>query len=99
MEYIRYYVPAARAEELEHAYRLAGRVLDADPHCLTWEMGRGVEEPEHFIVRIEWDSVEGHEQGFRGSPAFGEFLAAVYPFSSAIEEIKHYQLQCTGGNK
>jgi quinol monooxygenase YgiN len=97
VEYIRYSVPADRAEEFERAYRQAGQVLDADPHCVGWEMARGVEEPEHFVVRIEWDSIEGHEQGFRNSPRFGEFFAAVRPFFSAIEEMKHYQLSPTHG--
>jgi quinol monooxygenase YgiN len=99
LEYIRYKVPPDRAEQLEAAYRQAGRVLDADPHCLGWEMARGVEEPEHFVVRIEWDSVEGHEQGFRESPGFEKFFAAVRPFFSAIEEMKHYQLRRTGGTE
>ncbi len=93
VEYIRYTVPSARAAEFETAYHRAGRVLDADPHCLRWEVARGVEEPEHFVVRIEWDSVEGHEQGFRTSPAFREFLAAVRPFFDLIEEMKHYQVR------
>jgi hypothetical protein len=55
-----------------------------------------VEEPEHFVVRIQWDSVEGHEQGFRSSPHFAEFFAAVRPFFSEIEEMKHYQVRHGG---
>jgi quinol monooxygenase YgiN len=97
LEYIRYTVPPDRAEEFEQAYREAGQVLNADPHCRGWEMARGVEEPQHFVVRIEWDSIEGHEQGFRASARFGEFFAAVRPFFSAIEEMKHYQLGPTDG--
>lgn len=97
VEYIRYTVPPARAEEFEQAYRRAGTVLDADEHCLRWEMARGVEEPEHFVVRIEWDSLEGHERGFRGSARFREFFAEVKPFFSAIEEMKHYELRPTTG--
>lgn len=94
IEYIRYTVPAERADEFVDAYRRAGAALDADPHCGRYEVARGVEEPEHFVVRIEWDSVEGHEQGFRRSPGFGQFFAAVEPFFAVIDEMKHYQL-CT----
>lgn len=91
VEYIRYTVPAERSAEFERAYQKAGVVLDADPHCLRWELTQGVEEPEHFVVRIEWDSVEGHERGFRRSPGFREFYASVSPFFSAIDEMKHYR--------
>ena len=96
VEYIRYAVPTARAEEFEEAYSRAGRVLDEDPHCLRYEVARGVEEPEHFVVRIEWDSLEGHERGFRSSPVFGEFFAAVQPFVPEIEEMKHYEVKHNG---
>ena len=96
VEYIRYVVPEADADRFEDAYRRAGRVLDADPHCLRYEVARGVEEPEHFVVRIEWDSVEGHERGFRTSPAFPAFFAAVQPFLSEIQEMKHYEVRGRG---
>ena len=97
VEYIRYTVPAAAADDFMAAYRQAGRVLDADPHCAAYEVARGVEEPGNFVVRIEWDSIEGHEQGFRSSPAFREFFAAVRPFFADIAEMKHYQVQHGGG--
>ena len=96
VEYIRYTVPADRADGFVEAYRKAGGVLHADPHCVAYEVARGVEQPEHFVVRIEWDSIEGHEQGFRSSPGFGEFFAAVQPFFADIDEMKHYAVQRPG---
>ena len=65
--------------------------LAADEHCLCHEISRGVENPDRYVVRIEWDSVEGHEQGFRKSVAFSEFFALVKPFFAAIEEMTHYE--------
>ena len=91
VEYIRYTVPARRAVEFEDAYRVAATILAADDHCLGFEVSRGIEDPDHYVVRIEWDSVEGHEQGFRRSPRFGEFFTLVKPFFDAIEEMTHYQ--------
>ncbi|MGH9027608.1 MAG: putative quinol monooxygenase [Acidimicrobiia bacterium] len=84
------------AAEFEDAYRRASAILETDPHCVAYEIARGVEEPRHFIVRIEWDSVEGHEQGFRSSAHFGEFFAAEKPFFSEIEEMKHYTVRVGG---
>ena len=96
VEYIRYRVRAAREDEFEKSYRRAGRVLDEDEHCLRYEIAKGVEEPEHFVVRIEWDSIEGHERWFRSSPGFREFFGAVQPFVSQIEEMKHYAVRQSG---
>ncbi|WP_027943667.1 antibiotic biosynthesis monooxygenase family protein [Amycolatopsis taiwanensis] len=92
VEYIRYTVPIERAAEFEQAYQTASQVLDTDPHCLSYEIARGIEEPQNWVVRIEWDSVTGHEQGFRTSPGFAEFFAAVRPFFDEIQEMKHYDV-------
>jgi quinol monooxygenase YgiN len=93
IEYIRYQVPAARHAEFLDAYRAAQQELGASTHCIRYEVSQGVEEPDNFIVRIEWDSLEGHEQGFRSSAQFAPFFARVKPFFSDIREMKHYQLK------
>lgn len=93
VEYIRYTIPAERAAAFEQAYADAAKVLADDEHCLNYEVSRGVEEPEHYTVRIVWDSVEGHEQGFRRSAAFPAFFAAVKPFFAQIDEMKHYDVR------
>lgn len=51
VEYIRYEVPPERAEEFEQAYLKGGQILDADEHRLRFEVARGVEEPEYYVVR------------------------------------------------
>lgn len=91
IEYIRYGVTEDRCPGFERAYDQAARVLDDSKHCLGYEVSRGVEEPGNYVVRIEWDSIEGHEQGFRKSPEFSTFFAAVRPFFDDIEEMRHYE--------
>lgn len=70
---------------------MARAALDASANCLAYELARCTEEPTSFILRIEWDSIDGHMQGFRKSAVFGEFLAAVRPFMSDIREMRHYE--------
>ena len=67
VEYVRYDLPAGRRAAFEAAYARAGGILAASPHCLGWELRRSVEEPGHYVVRIEWDSLAGHVRGFRES--------------------------------
>jgi quinol monooxygenase YgiN len=91
IEYIRYEIPAARAGEFGAAYATAQSALQSSEHCLAYELSRGVEEPQHYILQIDWDSLEGHEHGFRTSLEFGPFLAAVQPFLSEVAEMRHYE--------
>ena len=80
------------SSNFEAAYRAASSSLDASPHCLGYELSRCVEEQDRYILRIEWDSLEGHLTGFRRAPEFAPFLAAIKPYISQIEEMQHYAL-------
>jgi quinol monooxygenase YgiN len=75
----------------ESMYQKAESILQGSKHCLGYRLLRGHGEPENWIPIIEWDSVEGHEQGFRKEPAFREFFALVKPFFNSIQEMKHYE--------
>jgi quinol monooxygenase YgiN len=92
VEYIRYKIDDVRAEAFEQAYRRAAEALDASEHCERYEVSRGSEDPTQHVVRIEWDSEEGHLSGFRQSPEFRSFFEAVGPFVHDIEEMRHYQV-------
>lgn len=90
VEYIRYKIPPSDASRFEQDYAEAGRSLDASAHCLDYELTRCLDEPGSYILRIQWDSVEGHMQGFRGSVEFRAFFAAIKPYVDMIEEMRHY---------
>ena len=99
VEYIRYKLNKLAEDShesplsnFEAAYRAASSSLDASPHCLGYELSRCVEEKDRYILRIEWDSVEGHLTGFRRAPEFAPFLAAIRPYIGQIEEMQHYAL-------
>ncbi len=90
VEYIRY--QAADPDALVRAYQQARHALEVSSHCLAYELARCKEDPKLFVLRIEWDSPEGHLEGFRKSAEFREFLAAVRPFIGEILEMRHYEL-------
>lgn len=91
LEYVRYRVDPARAPALEEAYRAAAASLSASPHCLAFDLARSWDEPGRYVLRIAWDSREGHLEGFRKSEVFATFLAHVRPFIEDLEEMKHYE--------
>ena len=90
VEYIRYRVDAAQAQALVAAYALAAESLRQSPHCHGYELTQCTEARESFILRILWDSEDGHLKGFRTSAEFKTFFAAIKPFVPNIEEMRHY---------
>ena len=92
VEYIRYAIPAAQCADFEASYREAGKSLAASAQCLGYELSRCLDDPSSYILRIQWDSVEGHMQGFRSSSEFRSFFAATKPHVDQITEMRHYRL-------
>lgn len=90
VEYIRYRIPLERGTDFLDAYERGGVILRGDPRCLAFEVTQGLEEPDRYVVRIEWSSIEDHLMGFRASAQFPAFLAHVRPFFDDIEEMAHY---------
>ena len=99
VEYVRYQIPAERRDAFEDAYATAQSALAASPHCLAWELSRCGEDPTQYTLRIEWDSAEGHMQGFRRGPEFGAFFAAIRPYVGDITEMRHYAPTAVGARK
>ncbi|MEO8249089.1 MAG: antibiotic biosynthesis monooxygenase family protein, partial [Burkholderiales bacterium] len=41
----------------------------------SFNVRRGIESPERYLLQIVWNTLEDHTVGFRESPAFAEWRA------------------------
>ena len=96
VEYTRYKIDQNRRAFFERAYAKAGEALRLSPNCQRYELSHCTDDPNHYTLRIEWDSEEGHLKGFRTSPEFKTFFALVQPYVNDIEEMRHYKVISAG---
>lgn len=96
VEYTRYKIDEKRRTLFERVYEKAGEALASSIHCLHYELSHCAEDPASYILRIEWDSEEGHLKGFRASPEFKTFFALVQPYVKDIEGMRHYKVISAG---
>lgn len=92
IEIIRYHIPSTDHIDFEEAYKKAGKFLESSPYCTAYNIIKGSDEPDSYIITIYWTSVEDHLQKFRSSNHFSVFFQLVKPFFAAIQEMKHYHL-------
>ncbi|QNF33016.1 antibiotic biosynthesis monooxygenase [Adhaeribacter swui] len=91
VEIIRYAIPPEQQTIFEQAYTEAGILLQNAPYCLGYELIKGVDEPQNYLLTIYWTSLHDHLNGFRKSASFGQFFNLVRPFYAHIQEMKHYE--------
>ncbi|MGK9120247.1 antibiotic biosynthesis monooxygenase family protein [Olivibacter jilunii] len=90
LEVIRYKIPEMQHKDFENAYAEAVKYLKASPYCLGYKLVHGDEEPDNYIMFINWTSSEEHLNGFRKGSEFLPFLDLVKPFYNNVQEMKHY---------
>jgi len=90
IEYIRYVLKDHDPAAFISAYTEACKHLAASPECLGYDLDQCDDDPNTFVLRIRWISVEAHIEGFRRGPNFPPFLAAIRQFVPMIAEMRHY---------
>jgi heme-degrading monooxygenase HmoA len=83
-------VQPGREDAFVNAYRSVRDVVVGTPGCRSVRMTRGIESPSRFVLLVEWDAVEAHEQNFRGTDRFTTWRAAIGPFFANPPQVEHF---------
>ena len=55
-----------------------------------YEIRKGIEAPERYLLMIRWTSLEDHTVGFRQSEAFAQWRAIVGPYFAQPPVVQHF---------
>ena len=77
-------------EAFTAAYRTAHELLVRTPGCLAVRMTRGVESPSRFVLLVEWESVEAHEQNFRGTDRYAQWRGLIGGYFAMPPVVEHF---------
>jgi heme-degrading monooxygenase HmoA len=83
-------VQAGQEEAFAKAYAQARPILTGAVRCLSVRMTQGIESPSRFVLLVEWDSVEAHDQNFRATERFGEWRALIGPHFANPPLVEHF---------
>ncbi|GAA3526962.1 antibiotic biosynthesis monooxygenase family protein [Nocardioides daeguensis] len=74
----------------ETAFGQARSIISAMPGFRSLALRRSLESPNLYLLLVEWDSVEDHTEGFRGSPQYDEWRALLHHFYDPFPVVEHY---------
>jgi len=57
-----------------------------------YQVFKGIESPERYVLQIRWETLENHTVDFRGSAAFADWRAIVGPFFASPPSVEHCTL-------
>ena len=57
-----------------------------------YQVQKGIESPERYVLLIEWETLENHTVDFRGGPLFPQWRAIVGPYFASPPVVEHFTL-------
>jgi heme-degrading monooxygenase HmoA len=56
--------------KFEEAFSIAQRIISALPGYLSHQLQRCIENPHRYILLVNWQTLQDHTLGFRGSAEY-----------------------------
>lgn len=77
-------------DEFVAAYAVGRPVLASTPGCRAVRMTRGIETPSRFVLLVEWDSVQAHEDNFRNTERFAQWRGLIGRYFAQPPLVEHF---------
>jgi len=58
----------------------------------NFKIQKGIENPQRYLLMIEWETLDNHMVDFRNSPAYAKWREIVGPFFASPPVVQHFQL-------
>lgn len=77
--------------EFERAFSEATSIIASMPGFRSLALQRCIERPARYLLLVEWERLEDHTQGFRGSPHYERWKALLHHFYEPFPVVEHYE--------
>jgi heme-degrading monooxygenase HmoA len=84
--------PGKQAEFEEAIQRALRTVISQAKGVTSWQVNKGIESPERYILQVYWETLEDHTIGFRQGPLFALWRAIIGPYFAQPPVVEHFEL-------
>ena len=83
-------------QEFETTFTQASNIISSMPGYLSHQLQRCIEKENRYILLAQWETLEAHTVGFRGSDAYQEWRKLLHHFYDPFPEVEHYETITAG---
>lgn len=84
-------VKAGQETDFEAAFRTAAPIIASMKGYNGHELRRCLETANQYLLLVEWDTLEDHTVGFRGSEQYQEWRRLLHHFYDPFPTVEHYE--------
>ncbi|MEL6303521.1 MAG: antibiotic biosynthesis monooxygenase [Bacteroidota bacterium] len=83
-------VKEGMTSEFEGNFDKASSIISARSGYVNHELKKCLEIPNQYILLVNWETLEDHEEGFRKSTEYQEWKKLLHHFYEPFPEVYHY---------
>ena len=84
-------IKKGQSEAFEKSFSKAKHLISSQKGYLSHELKRCLEQEDKYLLLVQWETVEDHEIGFRGSEAYQEWKKILHHYYDPFPVVEHYQ--------
>lgn len=84
-------VKSGREVDFQNAFAQAEPIIRDTKGYISHQLQRCVENTSRYILLVDWQTLDDHEQGFRKSEAYSEWKSLLHDFYHPFPIVEHYQ--------
>ena len=83
-------VKPGETAEFEAAFDKAQNIISSMTGYISHQLQKCLENPNRYILLVNWQTLEDHTNGFRESDEYQEWRAMLHHFYDPFPTVEHY---------
>ena len=84
-------VISGQEDEFQAVFAKASPIISSISGYVSHQLQRCVEKQNRYILLVNWETLEVHTVGFRGSEQYQEWRKLLHHFYDPFPTVEHYQ--------
>jgi heme-degrading monooxygenase HmoA len=84
-------VRPGQESDFEAAFAQAKAIVAATPGFRSLTLSRCIERPSTYLLLVQWERLEDHTDGFRGSAAYQQWRDLLHHFYDPFPTVEHFE--------
>ncbi|MFT4719814.1 MAG: heme-degrading monooxygenase HmoA [Porticoccaceae bacterium] len=83
-------VKSGQEAEFEAAFGKAQQIIASMPGYVSHQLQRCLESTSRYLLLVNWETLEHHTVGFRGSEQYQQWRKLLHHFYDPFPKVEHY---------
>ena len=85
------HIKANQDSKFEQDFKVASQFISSIPGYLRHSLQKCIEQPDKYILLVEWNSLEDHTVGFRQSAVYQNWKELLHHYYDPFPVVEHFE--------